>query len=164
MKSLKRFKVLLGLALVSSLALGAAASGSWSGIDLMQRWMKGGFYAGSAATGDTKNKVTRMLSTTCDYDFPAVAIGTGPAYRESWGCTLTGVKVEDPCFSNKPLRTLVEIDGGADSRSSTFGCYASAADTIKITHTPAPLADGGEGPVPADPVDAGYQCRCISNQ
>ncbi len=155
----------IGLVLVAGGAFATASSGTFAGPDYVQRFMKAGFYAGSAATADVRNKVTRTLSTTCDVDFPAVVARTGPAWIEGNPCTLTGVKVEDPCFVNRPLRTLIEVDAGTDSRSAIFGCYASAADTVKITLTPPPLQDGGQGLfVPVDPVDAGYQCRCISNQ
>lgn len=155
----------LGVLAFAGVALAAAATGAMT-VDTIQRWMKSGFYAGSAATADTNNKVTKMLSTRCDHDFGSVgaASAVGMGQLVSNPCTLTGAALNDPCLTSTPSTLLDTDDGGTSITAANFSCFVSAANTVKIRFHPAVKLDGGSGASFLDPLDAGFTVRVISNQ
>lgn len=105
--------------------------------------MKGGFYAGSAAAATATNIVSRSLGATATIDFASGSI----VCTDSSGITVTGALAGDPCFVGPPA---------AIANNSSFTCYVSAADTVKVRHCPA-------GTV-IDPASASYSVRVISAQ
>lgn len=151
---------------ISGAAFAAAASGPFSGIDTLQRWLKGGFYVGTTATARSENKVTKMLATRCDHDFPSVgaATATGLGQLVSNPCTLTGAALNDPCSTSTPSTLLDTDDGGTSIVAANFSCFVSAANTVKVRFHPAPKMDGGDGVSFLDPLDAGFTVRVTSSQ
>jgi len=132
----KRFTVVL-----TALFLTTAA---WANRDNIQRVMLGGFQAGSAATvGTSANAVTKMLGGSATIDF---ASGTVTC-SDSSAITVTGAAAGDPCFVGAPTTAQA---------NSTFTCYVSATDAVKVRHCPAGTA--------ADPASATYFVRVISSQ
>lgn len=123
MKALTRFRLLLGVLLVSVVALAAVSSGPIS-IDGIQRWMKAGFYVGSTATSTTTNKVTRMLGNSATIDFTSTTAGR--VFSSS--ITVTGALAGDPCFVGTPT--------AAAALKAKFGCLVDAADSVKVWFEP----------------------------
>ncbi len=147
------------------MALGAASSGPIA-IDRIQRWLAGGFFAGSNATLRTENKVTNMLGTRCDWDAPAIsdsAVATGFNVT-SGACTLTGAATGDPCFTSWPVSLILNDDAGTNISAATPTCFVSATNAVKIRLIPSAKQDGGAGPAGFDAQDAGYFVRVISSQ
>jgi hypothetical protein len=158
----------LGAMVLAAVALGAPYKFSGSPIDLVTRFMKGGFYAGSGSVASTTNVVSSMLATTCDYDFASTANGYCQVARDKT-CTLTGVKLGDPCFLGvgQALGILSDAGpGGAGDGGAVWylggellSVRAKSTDTLELELCNR-LGDGGA----LDPPDAGYIVRCISNQ
>lgn len=140
-------KALLAVLLLSTLALGAVTTiGS---TDESARWMKSGFFVTpSGAHVTSTNRVSRMLAGSITFDFASVTI----TCEDSTGITVTGAQTGDPCFVGPPTT----ISGAGTGLHSSFTCYVSAADTVKVRHCAAGTAD--------NPASATYLVRVISNQ
>lgn len=111
-----------------------------------------GFYVGPRVpdpTSTTANKVTRMLSASATID---VATATA-ACNDSAAVTVVGAQVGDPCFVGAPTT----ITGAGTGLSSSFTCYVSAADAVKLRHCPV-------GTAVDDPASATWFFRVISQQ
>lgn len=140
-------KWLLGAMLLSTLALAAAAT--IGGVDETAHWFKRGFFVGPASTVATSgNRVTRMLSASSTIDFASVTI----TCEDSAGITVTGAQTGDACFVGAPTT----ISGAGTGLHSSFTCYVSAADTVKVRHCAAGTAD--------NPASATFYVRVISAQ
>lgn len=136
------FKFAAVLTLLTGLAFGAV---NFSGID-SNRWIRGGLYVmpqSISAQLTTTNSVTRMLAGSATIDFASGSI----VCTDSAGITITGAQAGDPCFVGPPA---------AIANNSSFTCYVSAADTVKVRHCPAGTS--------IDPASATYNVRVISNQ
>lgn len=137
---------LLSIALVLLLGTIAWAAPAIT-IDLTRRWMKDGFFVGPAVTTSTAgNRVDNMLSGSITFDFASVTI----TCEDSTGITVTGAAVNDPCFVGPPTT----ISGAGTGLHSSFTCYVSAADTVKVRHCAAGTAD--------NPASATYTVRLLS--
>lgn len=126
---------------VSGVAL--AATGTIGSIDQMARWMKGGQYVGSTAS--SSNFISKSLGGSLTFAFPADG---GP--QDSPAITVTGASIGDPCF----VGTQPHVTAGVLTQ---FGCYVSAADTVKIHQAPGTSTA-------ASIADAGFYVRVISSQ
>lgn len=140
-----RKRIALFVVLLSTAAL--AAGGAISGVAETAYWYKGGFFVGPRLTAATAgNRVTRMLAGSIAFDFASVTI----TCEDSTGITVTGAAVNDPCFVGPPTT----ISGAGTGLHSSFTCYVSAADTVKVRHCAAGTAD--------NPASATYTVRVIS--
>lgn len=143
---MKRLSLFLVLTL-ATLAFGAAYT--IGGIDETAHWFKSGFFVGPSSTvATTGNRVSRMLAGSITFDFASVTI----TCEDSTGITVTGAQTGDPCFVGPPTT----ISGAGTGLHSSFTCYVSAADTVKVRHCAAGTAD--------NPASATYLVRVISNQ
>jgi hypothetical protein len=142
----KALKVLGALAL--SLVLLATIAWAQPGpiIDPVGRWVKGGLWIGTSAA--TANKVTRTLGGSIAFDFASVTI----TCEDSTGITVTGALAGDACFVGPPTT----VSSAGTGLHSSFTCYVSAADTVKVRHCAAGTAD--------NPASATYYVRVISVQ
>jgi len=139
-KRLALFAVLLA-------GLAFAAAGTITGISDGAQWFKAGFFVGPAVTTSTAgNRVDNMLSGSITFDFASVTI----TCEDSTGITVTGAAVNDPCFVGPPTT----ISGAGTGLHSSFTCYVSAADTVKVRHCAAGTAD--------NPASATYTVRLLS--
>jgi hypothetical protein len=133
------FKIFaIAAALMATVAL-AAVGNIW----LQPVLMKGGFFAGASAAAVSTNQVTRTLGASSTIDFVAGTI----ICTDSAGITVTGALAGDACSVGLPA---------SPAANSTFSCYVSAADTVKVRHCPAGTA--------IDPASATYYVRVISAQ
>lgn len=93
--------------------------------------------------GTEANAVTKVFSASATIDFVSGTI----VCTDSTGITVTGAVANDACFVGPPA---------SPAANSTFSCYVSAADTVKVRHCPA-------GTV-VDPASATYYVRVVSAQ
>jgi len=136
---MKTAKILVvAVALFSTVAF-AAIGNIW----LQPGLMKGGLFIGSSAAVTSTNIVTRTLGASATIDFASSTI----VCTDSSAITVTGAIAGDPCFVGPPA---------AIANNSSFTCYVSAADMVKVRHCPAGTA--------ADPDSATYFVRVISGQ
>lgn len=145
---MKRFSTRFALALTVLMlgALAVFAAPTNVDRDGSPRWMMAGFWVlppSQAGQTTTANKTTRMLATSSVQDFAAQTI----TCVDSAGVTLTGAQAGDPCMVGAPTTIAA---------NTSFTCYVSAADTIKIRYCPAGTA--------ADPPSGTYFVRVISSQ
>lgn len=115
------------------------------------QWFQSPIYIGNVANNpvsSTTNKVSRTLSASATIDFATATI----TCTDSSAIVLTGARVNDPCFVGPPTT----ISGAATGLNSTFSCYVSAADNVKVRHCAAGTAD--------DPASAIFAVRVFSNQ
>lgn len=144
---MKRGLLLLLVLLTASIAWAAAAT--IGGIDETAHWFKAGIFVGPQSTVATAgNRVTRMLSGSATIDFASVTI----TCEDSSGITVTGAQTGDACFVGAPTT----ISGAGTGLHSSFTCYVSAADTVKVRHCAAGTAD--------NPASATFYVRVISAQ
>lgn len=128
------------LAVVVALAATAALANRFGSLLTVM----GGLQLGRAATvGTAANKVTTMLGGSATIDFVAGTI----VCTDSSAITVTGAAAGDACFVGMPA---------TNEANSTFTCYVSAANAVKVRHCPAGTA--------ADPASATYYVRTISSQ
>lgn len=99
-------------------------------------------------TTETNNVVTKALGGSIAFDFASVTI----TCEDSTGITVTGAVAGDACFVGPPTT----ISGAGTGLHSSFTCYVSAADTVKVRHCAAGTAD--------NPASATYYVRVISAQ
>lgn len=138
-------RLALFLVLLSTLAI--AAAGTITGVADGAQWFKSGFFVGPAATTTTAaNRIDNVLAGSITFDFASVTI----TCEDSTGITVTGAAVNDPCFVGPPTT----ISGAGTGLHSSFTCYVSAADTVKVRHCAAGTAD--------NPASATYTVRVIS--
>ena len=138
-------RLALFLVLLSTLAL--AAAGTITGMTEGAQWFKSGFFVGPAATTTTAaNRIDNVLAGSITFDFASVTI----TCEDSTGITVAGAAVNDPCFVGPPTT----ISGAGTGLHSSFTCYVSAADTVKVRHCAAGTAD--------NPASATYTVRVIS--
>lgn len=136
---MKTSKILvIAVALFSTVAF-AAIGNIW----LQPSLMKGGLFVGSAAAVTSTNMITRTLGASAVIDFASGSI----VCTDSADIAVTGALAGDPCFVGPPA---------AIANNSSFTCYVSAADVVKVRHCPA-------GTV-IDPASATYSVRVISGQ
>lgn len=108
----------------------------------------GGLYVGPRSAATSTNRTTRMLAGSITFDFASVTI----TCEDSTGITITGAQTGDPCFVGPPTT----ISGAGTGLHSSFTCYVSAADTVKVRHCAAGTVD--------NPASALYRVRVISSQ
>lgn len=130
----------LGCLLFAGAAFATINTGDRAG-----RWILGGLQVGTNATiGTASNLTTRMLAPVGQViDFASATITS----VDSSAITVTGAQVGDPCFVGAPTTIAA---------NTSFTCYVSAADTVKIRYGPMGTA--------ADPPSGTYFVRVISNQ
>ncbi len=130
------------LAVVAAL-LATVAVAAVGNVWLQPGLLKGGLFIGGPASATTSNMITRTLGASAVIDFaPSTIVCT-----DSSAITVTGALAGDPCFVGPPT---------AIADNSSFTCYVSAADAVKVRHCPAGTA--------ADPSPATYFVRVISGQ
>ena len=100
----------------------------------------------SIMTTDAKinaNRITRSLGGSATIDFVSGTI----VCTDSAAITVTGARAGDACFVGPPA---------SPAANSTFSCYVSASDAVKVRHCPAGTA--------VDPASATYYVRVFSAQ
>lgn len=137
---MKRASLFAGLAVVlfAAVAFAAGYTGSYNG-DNAPRWMKGGFFVGSTATSDTKNRVTKVFGATATVDFTSAYDGV--AYSSA--ITVTGAVVGDRCQVGMPA--------AAAALKANFECHVTAADEVKISFQPNDVTAGSAALVSGTP-------------
>lgn len=88
------------------------------------------------------NRLTRTLGGSITFDFVAGTI----VCTDSTAITVRGVRAGDPCFVGAPTTAAA---------NSTFTCFVSAADAVKVRHCPVGTA--------ADPASSLYNVRVLSS-
>lgn len=105
----------------------------------------------SLLTSDAKvnaNRITRSMGGSITFDFASTTI----TCEDSTGITVTGARAGDACFVGAPTT----ISGAGTGLHSTFSCYVSASDTVKVRHCAAGTAD--------NPASATFYVRVFSAQ
>lgn len=105
----------------------------------------------SIHTSDTKinaNRITRSLGGSATIDFASTTI----TCEDSTAITVTGARTGDACFVGAPTT----ISGAGTGLHSTFSCYVSASDAVKVRHCAAGTAD--------NPASATFYVRVFSAQ
>ena len=133
------------IALVVILALSVAALAATQFTRLLNVQVLGKTLLG---TSTETNAVTHSYSASATIDFASVTI----TCEDSTGITVTGAVAGDACFVGAPTT----ISGAGTGLHSTFSCYVSAADTVKVRHCAAGTAD--------NPASATYYVRVFSAQ
>lgn len=139
-KNLKR----LGVGLIVCVATLAFAATQYS-ID-NNIFVRGKTLLGT--TTETNNAITKSLGGSIAFDFASVTI----TCEDSTGITVTGAVAGDACFVGPPTT----ISGAGTGLHSSFTCYVSAADTVKVRHCAAGTAD--------NPASATFYVRVFSAQ
>jgi len=139
-------RLLLVTTLLAAVAFGAAST--IGAVDASARWMKSGAFFGTTAGKTPGNRVSAAYSGSIAFDFANVTI----TCEDSTGITVTGAVAGDACFVGPPTT----ISGAGTGLHSTFSCYVSAADTVKVRHCAAGTAD--------NPASATYYVRVFSAQ
>lgn len=130
--------VILAAALIASVALAAT-------VRLDAQVFRGGFWSGSVASRASGNRVTGMYESSATIDFASATT----TCADSTAITVTGAAVGDPC--------AVGYDGATvNAANSSFSCYVSAADAVKVRHCAAGTA--------SDPTSATFRVRVISSR
>jgi hypothetical protein len=137
---MKRIAI-LALALFAFIALGATQYSIDNNIFVRGKTLLG-------TTTETANAITRSLGGSIAFDFASVTI----TCEDSTGITVTGAVAGDACFVGPPTT----VSGAGTGLHSSFTCYVSAADTVKVRHCAAGTAD--------NPASATYYVRVISAQ
>ena len=140
MKKLIGF-TLISIALLATLALGATQYTRNLNLQVVGRTLLG-------TTTESNNLITRSLGGSIAFDFASVTI----TCEDSTGITVTGAVAGDACHVGAPTT----ISGAGTGLHSTFSCYVSAADTVKVRHCAAGTAD--------NPASATYYVRVFSAQ
>lgn len=152
MKTLMKYRmVIASILVVAAMALGAAEQRVDMTGSVFPMWVTGGLYVGPKTknpTNSTTNKVTRMLGASATIDFASTTI----TCTDSPAITVVGAQTGDPCFVGPPT----SITGAGTGLNSSFTCYVSAADAVKVRHCAAGTAD--------DPASAVFLVRVISSQ
>jgi hypothetical protein len=133
-------------ALVAAVVLGTIAFAATQFTRIFNLQVQGKSLFGT--TTETSNVVTRVLGGSIAFDFASVTI----TCEDSTGITVTGALAGDACFVGPPTT----ISGAGTGLHSSFTCYVSAADTVKVRHCAAGTAD--------NPASATYYVRVISAQ
>lgn len=89
------------------------------------------------------SRMTRSLGGSATIDFVSGTI----TCSDSTAITVAGARVGDTCHVGTPA---------SPQANSTFTCYVSASNAVKVRHCPAGTA--------ADPASATYYVRVISSQ
>lgn len=134
------------LALLVVLALGAVALAATQYTRILNLNVTGKTLLGT--TTETANVITKSLGGSATIDFASVTI----TCEDSAGITVTGAVAGDACFVGAPTT----ISGAGTGLHSSFTCYVSAADTVKVRHCAAGTAD--------NPASATYYVRVFSAQ
>lgn len=155
-----KFLAVLATLGTGALVWAAGESVDRSGSQKPTQFIKG-VYVGPESTfnpsADTKNKITRSVGCTLDYDFPSTSNGYVAVSVDKVGAC-TGVKLGDPCSVGVAKATPSDA-GSAAIPYVVYQAIAYKDDFIRIlAHMD--LADGGAEDLP----DAGYNVRCTSNQ
>lgn len=133
------------IAFVALLVLSALAFGATQFTKILNLQVTGKSMLGSSTE---TNAITRTLSGSIAFDFASVTI----TCEDSTGITVTGAVAGDACFVGPPTT----VSGAGTGLHSSFTCYVSAADTVKVRHCAAGTAD--------NPASATYYVRVISAQ
>jgi hypothetical protein len=137
-------KRLIPIAIILALASTALAATVYTRIlnlNVLGRTLMG-------TTTETANAITKSLGGSIAFDFASVTI----TCEDSTGITVTGAVAGDACFVGPPTT----ISGAGTGLHSSFTCYVSAADTVKVRHCAAGTAD--------NPASATYYVRVFSAQ
>lgn len=94
------------------------------------------------------NRITRSLGGSATIDFASVTI----TCEDSTAITVKGARTGDACFVGPPTT----ISGAGTGLHSTFSCYVSASDAVKVRHCAAGTAD--------NPASATFYVRVFSAQ
>lgn len=128
------------LSLVAVFLLGITALAATQFTRLLNLQVSGKTLLGSATEA---NAITHSYSGSAVVDFASRTI----TCEDSTAITVTGAVVGDACHVGTPAAPAV---------NSTFTCYVSAADAVRVRHCPAGTA--------SDPASATYFVRVISAQ
>jgi hypothetical protein len=149
---MKKFLLgIIGSLVIAAVAVAAAEQRTDTTGSVFPMWITGGLYVGPKTknpTNSTTNKMTRLLGASATIDFASTTI----TCTDSSAITVTGAQTGDPCFVGAPTT----ISGAGTGLNSSFTCYVSAADNVKVRHCAAGTAD--------DPASATYFVRIISSQ
>lgn len=140
MKKLTGF-ILIATILGATLALAATQYTRLLALNVLGKTLLG-------TTTETSNVITKSLGGSITFDFASVTI----TCEDSTGITVTGAVAGDACHVGAPTT----ISGAGTGLHSTFSCYVSAADTVKVRHCAAGTAD--------NPASATYFVRVFSAQ
>ena len=147
-------KKILAVVAVAVATLAAVAWAQEARLDLYRfnpQWFTRGIYVGPEespnVSATTANKITRTLGGSISFNFGSKSI----TCEDSTAITVTGAQVSDPCFVGPP--DTLDAGGGGNS---SFTCYVSAADAVKVRHCASGTAD--------DPNTATFNVRVISAQ
>ena len=147
-------KKIIAVAAVAIATLAAVAWSQDSRLDLYRfnpQWFTRGIYIGPEASPNvaatSANQITRTLGGSISFNFASKSI----TCEDSDAITVTGARVSDPCFVGPP--DTLDAGGGGNS---SFTCYVSAADAVKVRHCAAGTAD--------NPNTATFNVRVISAQ
>lgn len=145
--------VLLG----AGFAFATATAGPFSGIDSLPRWMKVGFYVGSAATQDTSHRITKSAAGRRDWDFGAIGAGLVNCEDAAAVTVTTGTaSVGDPCM----VADNFGQDGGAGLPLGVLiGCKVTGPNSVTVRAC-SMQADAGT----TNMLDGGFFFRTFSNQ
>lgn len=136
---MKRIALFVALILTSGLALAAFAPDRHLNLYVLNKMLIG--------NGTEANAITETLSGSIAFDFASVTI----TCEDSTGITMTGAQAGDPCFVGAPTT----VSSAGTGLHSSFTCYVSAADTVKVRHCAAGTAD--------NPASATFYVRVLSS-
>lgn len=143
-------------ALASVLLLGTLAFAvqqlSLSADPRLTAWISGILVAPRSLIGTdariNAHRITRALGGEITFDFASTTI----TCEDSTAIAIVGARTGDACFVGPPTT----ISGAGTGLHSTFSCYVSATDAVKVRHCAAGTAD--------NPASALFKVRVISAQ
>lgn len=137
--------VAMAACLLGGIAFAAAYEGQFAATWNLPVYAKRGAFIGTGSASDTAHRITKVLGGTKDFDFADGTI----VCEDSTAATVTGAAVNDRC--------VLGIDDDAyGAGNSSFSCYVSASNAVKVRHCPAGTA--------SNPPDAGFYITVISHQ
>lgn len=144
----RTMKLAAGLVLIACAAMATGAANN--GIkEVVEKYFLGGLYIGPAATmASNTNKLTKSFGASATIDFASATT----TCTDSTAITVTGAVANDACFVGAPAA----ISGDGTGLNSTFSCYVSATNAVKVRHCAAGTAD--------DPASGVFYVRVFSGQ
>lgn len=137
---MKKLAILAALAL-ATVALAATQYSRIFNLQVLGKTLMG-------TTTETSNAITKSLGGSIAFDFASVTI----TCEDSTAITVTGAVAGDACFVGPPTT----VSGAGTGLHSSFSCYVSAADAVKVRHCAAGTAD--------NPASATFYVRVFSAQ
>lgn len=133
------------LAVLVILAFGTVALAAFAPTRILNLYVLNKLLVGN---GTEANAITKVLTASSTINFTAAALGCA----DSSAITVTGAAVGDPCSVGVPATVGSTADAGVQS---TFSCYVSAADAVKVRFCTFSYED---------PASSTYYVRVISSQ